>query len=368
MPNENMMRVFHIDDGENTATYNIRDSHVNIGYGECSTVAATTAKEATLQGDIGWGLRAGSFAIIKFTYSVPANATLNIASTGAKAIYHKNAAIAANVIKAGDLVTFAYNGTNYVVISIDRVMSGVFSEMVSGDVTTALGYTPLDSALKGAASGVAELDSNGKVPSSQLPSYVDDVLEYSNLEGFPVTGESGKIYVAQDTNKTYRWSGSAYVEISESLALGTTSSTAFRGDYGESAYAHAVTNKGSEFSSGLYKITTNSEGHVTNAEAVQKSDITGLGLLGNEVIATTYESTASYAAGDYCIHNDTLYRCSTAIGSGGEAWTAAHWTAVTVGEELTSQNSQITNLNSCLNGIGLANVNGVIYIAPVTSI
>ena len=91
----------------------------------------------------------------------------------------------------------------------------------------------LDANLKGAASGVAELDANGKVPSSQLPSYVDDVVEAASKDNFPATGETGKIYVALDTNKTYRWGGSAYVEISESLALGTTSSTAFRGDYGE---------------------------------------------------------------------------------------------------------------------------------------
>lgn len=85
----------------------------------------------------------------------------------------------------------------------------------------------------GAASGVATLDTSGKVPSSQLPSYVDDVLEYANKAGFPATGESGKIYVAQDTNLTYRWSGTAYVEISPSLALGETSSTAYAGDKGK---------------------------------------------------------------------------------------------------------------------------------------
>jgi phage-related tail fiber protein len=58
------------------------------------------------------------------------------------------------------------------------------------------------------------LDSSGKVPAAQLPSYVDDVLEYATFTGFPVTGSSGIIYVAQDTNKIFRWSGSAYVEIS----------------------------------------------------------------------------------------------------------------------------------------------------------
>lgn len=97
----------------------------------------------------------------------------------------------------------------------------------------------LATSLKGAKNGVASLDENGLVPSSQLPSYVDDVLEYDKLASFPKTGESGKIYVAQDSNKTYRWSGTAYVEISASLALGETSSTAYRGDYGKIAYDHS---------------------------------------------------------------------------------------------------------------------------------
>ena len=97
---------------------------------------------------------------------------------------------------------------------------------------------------KGAASGVAELDANGKVPSSQLPSFVDDVLEYSAKSSFPTTGETGKIYVDTSNNKTYRWSGSAYVEISPSLALGETSSTAYRGDRGKAAYDHSQTTSG----------------------------------------------------------------------------------------------------------------------------
>lgn len=130
---------------------------------------------------------------------------------------------------------------------------------------------------KGAASGVATLDGNAKVPSSQLPSYVDDVLEYANKESFPVTGETGKIYVALNTNLTYRWSGTVYVEISKSLALGTTSETAHRGDHGHAAYAHGVTNKGGAYTGKptanqtpgfgdtftVSQVTSNAEGHVT---------------------------------------------------------------------------------------------------------
>ena len=188
----------------------------------------------------------------------------------------------------------------------------------------------------GKANGVATLDENVKIPSEYLPSYVDDVLEYSGnvssvtiqtastaapvsvhfdttkkafvakdasakyysswpeKSGIPaaetfgtisangVTPTAGKIYVDTATNKTYRWSGSGLAEISASLALGTTSSTAFRGDYGNKAYQHAVTNKGKSFASGLYKITTNAEGHVTAATAVTKTDITALGIPGSD--------------------------------------------------------------------------------------
>jgi hypothetical protein len=97
-----------------------------------------------------------------------------------------------------------YNSTN---------PSGYISSITSSNVTTALGYTPENPANRGTANGYATLDGSGLVPSTQLPSYVDDVLEYANLASFPATGTSGKIFVALDTNKTYRWSGSAYVYI-----------------------------------------------------------------------------------------------------------------------------------------------------------
>lgn len=86
---------------------------------------------------------------------------------------------------------------------------------------------------KGQPGGLAELDSTGKVPAAQLPSYVDDVLEYSTKAQFPQIGETGKIYVAKDTNLTYRWTGTQYLEISQSLALGETPSTAYPGDKGK---------------------------------------------------------------------------------------------------------------------------------------
>lgn len=103
---------------------------------------------------------------------------------------------------------------------------------------------------KGVANGVAELDANGLILSKQLPSYVDDVIEgYLNDNKFykepehitEIIGETGKIYIDLISNKTYRWSGSAFAIISETIALGETSSTAYRGDRGKAAYEHSQT-------------------------------------------------------------------------------------------------------------------------------
>ena len=91
----------------------------------------------------------------------------------------------------------------------------------------------LYSTLLGAVNGVASLNEIGKIPTSQLPSYVSDVLEFASFDRFPSKGEANKIYIALDTNKTYRWGGTVYVEIGSSLALGETSETAYAGDKGK---------------------------------------------------------------------------------------------------------------------------------------
>ena len=89
-------------------------------------------------------------------------------------------------------------------------------ELTLSAIVAALGFTPADSAKIGVANGMASLDASGKVPADQLPSFVDDVVEVANISAAPQAGESGKIYVALDTGKCYRWSGTMYVEISSS--------------------------------------------------------------------------------------------------------------------------------------------------------
>jgi hypothetical protein len=178
---------------------------------------------------------------------------------------------------------------------------------------------------KGTASGVAELDVNGKVPSSQLPSFVDDVKEgyLNSADGkfyeestyeTEITPEADKIYVDKATNITYRWSGSAFVAIGSDLALGETSTTAYRGDRGKAAYDHATdANKiSTATASGLYKVAATAEGHISDLTAVQKSDLTALGVAdaSNLGTAAAKDSTSTITSG------------STDLIEGGAVYTA----------------------------------------------
>lgn len=97
------------------------------------------------------------------------------------------------------------------------------------------------------------LDDSNKIKSELLPSFVDDVLEFETKTNFPQTGEGGKIYLAIDTNKSYRWGGSSYVELSSSVALGETSGTAYAGDKGK-ALSDKVTKIDTELKNGTYKV------------------------------------------------------------------------------------------------------------------
>ena len=92
----------------------------------------------------------------------------------------------------------------------------ISNDVSAATIISALKYTPADAAKIGVAEGIASLDATGKVPTSQLPSFVDDVIEVNTIESAPTIGESDKIYIDTKTNKTYRWSGTMYVEISAS--------------------------------------------------------------------------------------------------------------------------------------------------------
>jgi hypothetical protein len=172
--------------------------------------------------------------------------------------------------KSADSLPYITGQDNYIYATlINKSPLRIIYQIKRGG--TNLFGTFLTTDLKGANNGLAELDTNGKVPSGQLPSYVDDVEEYANLVGFPVTGESGKIYIALDTNLTYRWGGSTYVEISPSLALGETSSSAYRGDRGKIAYDHSQLTSGNP-----HNVTKSDVGlsNVVNSDTTTTANIT----------------------------------------------------------------------------------------------
>lgn len=170
----------------------------------------------------------------------------------------------------------------------------------------------LDDTQKGAANGLAELDATGKVPSAQLPSYVDDVLEYAAEANFPATGETGKLYVALDTNDVYRWSGSAYVKVSDavssadqatklatartiSLSGDVSGSTSFDGSANVSITATVANNSHTHTAANITDLT----------EAVQ--DIIGADVVGSGAISVSYNDTT----GDTTIsHADTSSQAS----------------------------------------------------------
>jgi len=139
---------------------------------------------------------------------------------------------------ACDLTGLTTTNKTNIVVAINELVTSLSGKEDS------LGFTPEDSSNKGNANGYAPLDASAKVPAANLPSYVDDVVEYADFASLPASGETGIIYVTIDDNKTYRWTGTQYTVLSSSLALGETSSTAYRGDRGKTAYDHSLLTAG----------------------------------------------------------------------------------------------------------------------------
>ena len=149
-----------------------------------------------------------------------------------------------------------------------------------------------------ALAGKADLV-DGKVPSEQLPSYVDDVVEYADVESFPATGEFGKIYVALDTGYTYRWSGSEYIQIGgQDLSV----------------------------------------------------------ITGN--FAEVYDPTSTYEEGDFCVYEDAFYVANQDIDP-AEAWDASHWDRTSAAAVFASLQAEIdTKQETLVSGENIKTVNG----------
>lgn len=165
--------------------------------------ASSATKLATSRTIAATGDATGSGA---FDGTANLSISLTLASTGVTAGTYGSVQVDAKgrVIAATTATPVAYGGTGATTAA---------QALINLGAQAALGFTPENAANKGKANGYASLDANGLIPATQLPSFVDDVLEYSALANFPATGESGKIYVALDTNKTYRWGGTSYTYI-----------------------------------------------------------------------------------------------------------------------------------------------------------
>jgi hypothetical protein len=164
--------------------------------------------------------------VYRATLSGSYNAVTSIVNS-AKPTGTKEVALSANIVQSwhsgnltisgvntGDQTTITGNAGSATVLQTARTINGVsFNGSANITINAVDSTARIASSEKGAANGVATLDGSGLVPTGQLPSYVDDVLEYANLAALPGTGVAGKIYVALDTNKTYRWGGSSYVYI-----------------------------------------------------------------------------------------------------------------------------------------------------------
>lgn len=248
------------------------------------------------------------------------------------------------------LVAFTTGGQDGQVFISDGAGSGGWGDLpeaaVWGNITGTLAdQTDLKNALdaklnadkKGAANGVAELDSNGRVPSAQLPSYVDDVVEYASMSAFPGTGESGKIYVALDTNKTYRWGGSEYVEISASLALGETSSTAYRGDRGKTAYDHSQVTSGNPHNVSKAEVGLGNVDNTSDADKpISTAQKAALDTLAGVIApAEVSPAEAAHSVGDFIMYNGLLYIVTAAIAIGDTLTVGTNITLDGVGNELT---------------------------------
>lgn len=156
---------------DSNSTYS--NASLGQGYGTCSTAAATAAKTVSLSS---YALTKGGVVAVKFTYAVPANATLNINSKGAKNIYYRGAKIIAGIIEAGDIATFIYDGTQYHLLTIDSLIKAKDAVLFSAQSLTAAQQTQArtnigaQAKLVGAAGQVVGFDARGNAIAQDAPS------------------------------------------------------------------------------------------------------------------------------------------------------------------------------------------------------
>ena len=176
---------------DNNTTYT--PPKLGFGRGTCSTAYATTAKVVSLSN---YTLVTGGYVSVQFTYGVPAGATLNVNSKGAKAIYHGTAAITDGVIKAGDCATFVYNGSYYYLVSIDRPSNTYTASIGTSWTGSAAPYTQTIT-----VSGMSANDNPivDIVPDSDYDTAVEQMYEYNKIYRITTALNSITVYATEPT-------------------------------------------------------------------------------------------------------------------------------------------------------------------------
>lgn len=241
-------------------------------------------------------------------------------------------------------------------------------ELASKDALTAtdvgLGNVTNDAQVKrtemGKANGVATLDGTGKVPAAQLPGFVDDVESYANKTSFPEEGEDGKIYIDKETNKQYRWDGeSDYVEISSSLALGESASTAYAGNKGKAnadaiaalqTRATTIESKNTEQDAAIEKAQGDATSAKTTAAAAMPKaggTFTGAVTLSGAPTENLHASTKKYV-------DDTVAPVKTTADGAKSAAATAQAAAEAAQEDATANATEISNIKDGTTKVGKA--------------
>lgn len=271
------------------------------GGGSSATAdALTTARSITITGDASW--------TVNFDGSGNVTSALQLADTGIGAgeyfaitVDSKGRAVSGRALTAADIpnlpgskinsdlnVNTSGNAATATALQTARTINGVSFDGTNDITINAEDAIPRIAAIeKGAINGVATLDVNGKVPASQLPSFVDDVVEVANTASLPVTGEAGKLYITLDDGAVHRWTGSVYVAISSSAG---SADTAVR-----LVTARTISATGDATWSVNFDGSANATGTLTLADT---------GITAGEHLAVTFDSKGRAVSGRALVAND----------------------------------------------------------------
>ena len=262
-------------------------------------------------------------------------------------------ALNAKLDKTAGVTAVTWDSTNK---KITKTINGTTSDVVTAatlKTAMALNNVTNDAQVKrsemGVANGVATLDNDGKVPASQLPSYIDDVIEGYYHDGafyedsaytVEIPPESGKVYVDKTTNLTYRWSGTAYVKIASDLALGTTHATAYYGDQGEAAYQHSL-------------VVTGNPHHVTKADV-------GLGRVSNTTITVSATDGVTSNDGTTSVTYKYTHPTTTAVAASAKKVGYDNQGHVVLGDALVKGDVGLGNVDNTSDATKKTNFTGSI--------